>query len=96
MHYQNGRPANNGDKILLLPALSYGGTPFVGVLFDAKADGGNDCNGTLASMVSGGQITIADLKNCLHLDDILAAAKAGRIPDSTIVTGATENKEAAS
>jgi len=74
MHYKNGREAKNGDKVLLL-----GYTSGVGVLFDARASGGSDCNGSLAPLVSGGQVFAADLKNCLHLDDIAAAT----IPDST-------------
>ncbi|MDE3067783.1 MAG: hypothetical protein KGJ60_09555 [Verrucomicrobiota bacterium] len=76
MHYKNGREAKNGDKVLLLPSY---GTPAVGILFDAKLNGGNDCNGFLACMKSFGQIHSADLKYCLHLDDVAAAT----IPDSS-------------
>lgn len=81
MHYKNGRPAKNGDIILTLPlpGQTYP-TPTVGVLFNAKAEQGSDCNGSIAPL-NGGQLPCcADLKNCLHLDDIAAAS----IPDSTI------------
>ena len=79
MHYKNGRAAKNGDLVLTLPMPgSTYPTPAVGVLFGAKGDS-NDCNGNLAPLVSGGQLAIADLKNCLHIDDIAVAS----IPDST-------------
>jgi hypothetical protein len=82
MHYKNGREAKNGDTILILPKVgeTYP-TPAVGVLFGAKGDS-NDCNGSIAPILSGGQVCVADLKNCLHLDDIAAAI----IPDSTKTT----------
>ena len=80
MHYRNGREAKNGDKILLLQGYSGSyGTPVVGILFDAKAEQGSDCNGWIAPVSSGGLIQCADLKNCLHLDDIAAAT----IPDTS-------------
>lgn len=67
MHYANGRPAKNGDKVL---QLGYLGSPIVGVLYDAKP--GNDyCNGTLAPM-PGGQHVGACLADCVHFDDVLA------------------------
>lgn len=79
MHYKNGRAAKNGDLVLILPPVGQTyPTPAVGVLFGAHGDS-NDCNGNLAPLTSGGQVAIADLKNCLHLDDITAAT----IPDST-------------
>ena len=43
MHYANGRPAKNGDKVV---KLGWGG-PVVGILYDATA-GNNDCNGHIA------------------------------------------------
>ena len=74
MHYKNGREAKNGDIVLALYC-----PPIVGVLFGAKAPNGSDCNGNLAPVTSGSGVSYADLKNCLHIDDITAAS----IPDST-------------
>ena len=82
MHYKNGREAKNGDIILTLPlpGQTYP-TPTVGVLFNAKAEQGSDCNGSIAPIMGGQPPCCADLKNCLHIDDIAAAT----IPDSTVV-----------
>jgi hypothetical protein len=67
MHYKNGREAKNGDKVALFPSF---GAPVVGILYDATA--GNDhCNGKLAQMSL--QDRCPNLKECLHLDDVLAA-----------------------
>jgi hypothetical protein len=69
MHYKNGREAKNGDKVVVLPTF---GTPYVGILYDAVA--GNDyCNGRIAVTV--GTDPCPNLKECLHLDDVLAALK---------------------
>jgi len=65
MHYANGRPAKNGDKVV---KFGYGG-PVVGILYDATA-GNNDCNGKLA--IISPQDPCPDLKDCLHVDDVLA------------------------
>ena len=80
MHYKNGREAKNGDKVLMYAGFTpgYTGNPVVGVLFDAKAEGGSDCNGNIAPLTSG-TVSYADLKNCLHIEDIAAAT----IPDSS-------------
>lgn len=73
MHYKNGREAKNGDKVVLIPTRHPGHpvpTPVVGILYDAVA--GNDyCNGKLAPMA----VTDPNpnLKECLHLDDFIAA-----------------------
>ena len=65
MHYANGREAKNGDKVVL---FGYGG-PAVGILYDASA--GNDyCNGRIA--VTKPNDSCPNLKECLHLDDMLA------------------------
>lgn len=65
MHYANGRVAKNGDKVAL---LGYGG-PTVGILYDATA--GNDyCNGKIAVTKPGDPCP--NLKECLHIDDVLA------------------------
>lgn len=70
MHYKNGREAKNGDKIVIIPDPKYGGTPAVGILYDAKP--GNDhCNGKLAPISASDRCP--DLKECLHLDDVLRA-----------------------
>lgn len=79
MHYKNGREAKNGDKIVIIPDPKYGGVPAVGILYDAKA--GNDhCNGKLAPI--SGHDRCPNLKECLHLDDVLAALPAD-VPDSS-------------
>ena len=84
MHYKNGREAKNGDKVILLPSY---GPPIAGILYDAVA--GNDCcNGRIA--VSSPNDPMPDLQECLHADDVIAAA--GNIPDSTApLTGEAEN-----
>ncbi len=77
MHYKNGREAKNGDLIIHLSS-NPGDRLAAGVLTGAKAEGGSDCNGVIIPwpMTS---VHYADLKNCLHIDDIAAAT----IPDST-------------
>jgi hypothetical protein len=65
MHYANGRPAQNGDRVVQIA----GSGPVIGVLYSAQA--GNDyCNGQLAPVFSGGGACLAD---CVHIDDVLAA-----------------------
>ena len=69
MHYKNGREAKNGDKVILIPSY---GAPVVGILYDAKA--GNDyCNGKIA--LTSPSDPMPNLKECLHLDDVLAVIK---------------------
>ena len=76
MHYKNGREAKNGDKVVLLPTY---GAPLVGILYGATA--GNDyCNGFIAPI--GPNNLCPNLKECLHLDDVLAALPT-EIPDTT-------------
>lgn len=77
MHYKNGRPAQNGDKVVLLG--NNWRAPVAGILYDAKA-GNNDCNGKIA--VTSASDPMPDLKEVLHADDVAAAALAGTIPDS--------------
>jgi hypothetical protein len=69
MHYKNGRQAKNGDMIIFLG----GGTqrPVCGVLWGARAEGGSDCNGMIATLHGD---HYADLKNCLAVEDIEACA----------------------
>ncbi len=77
MHYKNGREAKNGDKVVLMPNYE-GGVPIVGILYNAKA--GNDyCNGRLAP--TSPLDPTPNLKECLHLDDVLAALPA-EVPSS--------------
>ncbi|MEX2450368.1 MAG: hypothetical protein WD407_05880 [Rhodospirillales bacterium] len=69
MHYKNGREAKNGDKVVLIPSY---GPPIVGILYDAQA--GNDyCNGKIAPVHPNDPCP--NLKECLHLDDVLAAVE---------------------
>lgn len=89
MHYKNGREAKNGDKVVLTPEWPKDangksiGTPVVGILYDAQA--GNDyCNGKLAITTPGDPTP--NLKECLHLDDVLKALPA-EVPDSSKAEG---------
>jgi hypothetical protein len=67
MHYANGREAKNGDKVIVLSNYA---PPLVGILYDAVA--GNDfCNGKVAPVKPNDPCP--NLKQCLHLDDVLAA-----------------------
>lgn len=75
MHYRNGRPAVNGDKIVSL--AGYGSGPVsinaVGILFDAKP-GSDYCNGSIAP-TTGGVVVGACLCDCLHADDLAELLK---------------------
>ena len=64
MHYKNGRPAANGDKVFYKPAY---GAPVVGILYDATA-GNDNCNGKLAPCSPSD--TMPNLAECLHIDDV--------------------------
>jgi len=76
MHYKNGREAKIGDKVMLIPAY---GSPVVGILYDAI--GGNDyCNGRLAPVSPSDPYQ--NLKECLHIDDVLKAIPAD-VPDTS-------------
>lgn len=76
MHYKNGREAKNGDKVVLLPGY---GSSVVGILYDAQA--GNDyCNGRIAATMPNDPCP--NLKECLHLDDVLAALP-DAVPDTS-------------
>jgi hypothetical protein len=70
MHYRNGRPAANGDKIVLLGGYGTSATiTALGVLHDAVP--GNDyCNGSIAPIST--SVTGACMCDCLHLDDLAA------------------------
>ena len=71
MHYRNGRAAKNGDKVVLDTGTP--GAQTIGILYDAVA--GNDyCNGKIAPISPSDPMP--NLKQCLHLDDVLAAVAA--------------------
>ncbi len=68
MHYRNGREAKNGDTVIMVPVG--GGIPVAGILYGAVA--GNDCcDGRIAHMSYSD--TYANLKECLHVDDVANA-----------------------
>jgi hypothetical protein len=77
VHYKNGRIAKNGDKIVLIPQY---GPAMIGILYDAQA--GNDCccNGRIAPI--SGSDPCPNLKEVLHLDDVLGALPA-EIPNTS-------------
>jgi hypothetical protein len=62
MHYKNGRPAANGDKVVMVS----GGKVICGVLHDAVA-GNDSCNGMLAPITTAPHY--ANLAECLHIED---------------------------
>lgn len=76
MHYKNGREAKNGDKVVLIPTY---GSPIVGILYDAQA-GSDFCNGKIAPIAPNDPMP--NLKECLHLDDVLAALPP-QVPDTS-------------
>jgi ABC-type proline/glycine betaine transport system ATPase subunit len=67
MHYRNGRPATNGDKIVLLEG---GKVVAAGMLRDATP--GNDyCNGYVQrTHEPSTHDPIACMCDCLHVDDV--------------------------
>lgn len=76
MHYKNGREAKNGDKVVLLPSY---GLQVIGILYDAVAS--NDyCNGKLAHISPNDPCP--NLKECLHLEDVLKALPT-EVPDTS-------------
>ena len=70
MHYANGRPAKNGDRIVRVAHNYSKGDISItsGILHNAVA-GYDDCNGTLLPTDFG---TMVNLKECLHEDDLVA------------------------
>jgi hypothetical protein len=83
MHYKNGRPAKNGDKVILIPTY---GVPVVGILYDAVA--GNDfCNGKIA--IPSVYDPCPNLKEVLHIDDAKALLD-GDVPDTSAVVAKQE------
>jgi hypothetical protein len=87
MHYKNGRAAKNGDKVVLFSSYY---APIVGILYDAVA--GNDtCNGRIAPIQPNDPCP--NLKECLHLDDVLAALPEN-VPDITAPPPTVEELQA--
>lgn len=73
MHYRNGRPAKNGDKIVSFG--NSGGSKIDAVGFLVNAVAGNDhCNGQLVTIHGWNNGTAfvsgACLCDCLHVDDL--------------------------
>lgn len=97
MHYANGREAKNGDKVILLPAYPKDADgrstaiPVIGILYDAQV--GNDhCNGKLAVVKPNDPCP--NLKECLHLDDVMAVLDGQLVLDtSKPVSTPTEEAE---
>ena len=86
MHYKNGREAKNGDKVVLLPSY---GSPIIGILYDATA--GNDfCNGRIAPIAPND--LMPNLKECLHLDDVVAALNESPKTKDASIPPTNENK----
>lgn len=81
MHYANGRPATNGDRVIRLGPPDCYQKPIVGILHDAQA--GNDhCNGNLAAPI--GDQGHCNLAECLHVDDVRALiGDITKVPDSS-------------
>lgn len=79
MHYKNGRPAQNGDRVVLLPYPGSNNAAIAGILYNA-IPGGDECNGRLA--ITTDKDPYLDLRNVLHADDLAAAANTG-IPDTS-------------
>ena len=69
MHYKNGRPAKNGDKVVMFPTY---GPPLIGILYDADADN-NFCNVRVAVTSPSGPCP--NLREVLHYDDVKAAVE---------------------
>ena len=72
MHYKNGREAKNGDKVVFFPSW---GSPVVGILY-------GNCHIAPSSPTD----PCPDLKEVLHLDDVLQALKVNGVPDSSVPT----------
>jgi hypothetical protein len=67
MHY--GREARNGDKVVLVPSY---GAPVIGICTTPRPATG--CNGKIAPIAPNDPCP--NLKECLHLEDVLAAVAA--------------------
>lgn len=72
MHYKNGRPAKNGDRVVDTR------NGIVGILHSTNANA-TSCNGRVATQnPNDAYVTLGD---CLHVDDIAGAA--ATIPDTS-------------
>jgi hypothetical protein len=83
MHYKNGRPAKEGDKVLSLT----NGQITVGILHSTNAQS-TTCNGRL-SVISPADPYV-NLCDCLHIEDIAGAA----IPNASCITADAAETEA--
>ncbi len=75
MHYRNGRPAQNGDRVIQF-GMGDGKAIAVGTLTDAQP--GNDyCNGRIMLGQHGASVgsELACLCDCLHVDDLAEILK---------------------
>lgn len=83
MHYKNGRPAANGDRVVVVSGSNAG----AGGILHGATPGNNTCNGNLAPLPA----TYCNLSECLHADDVAALAKNAPVhaPPATVdpVTG---------
>lgn len=87
MHYKNGREAKIGDKVMVIPSY---GAPVIGILYDALP--GNDyCNGRIARIAPNDPTP--NLKECLHLDDVLRAIADGAPNAADLAREALKTKE---
>lgn len=89
MHYKNGREAKNGDKVVLLAGFGtqYAQAPVVGILYDATP-GQDYCNGKLA--ITAPNDPCPNLKECLHLDDVVALLQAGEAAQNAKISDPVE------
>lgn len=81
MHYKNGREAKGGDPVVSIAPLGTGcgaTPPLTGFLVNLMP-GAESCNAQLATpgLQYFPTVTVGD---CLHIDDIRAAAITGNIP----------------
>ena len=67
MHYKNGREAKAGDQVI---GVNVSGEPVAGTLVDLRAET-DTCNGNV--ILTGAPKHCVSIKNCLHVDDVLAA-----------------------
>lgn len=66
MHYKNGRPAQNGDRVVVVCGSNAG----AGGILHGATPGNDTCNGNLAPLPS----TYCNLSECLHAEDVAKAA----------------------
>jgi hypothetical protein len=67
MHYRNGRPAANGDKIVKLGSYGNGAEIVAFGVLHSAVPGNDYCNGGIAPVINDTGACICD---CLHVDDL--------------------------